>query len=104
VDIQPTRGLNKTTGSEKVGADVQRERHNEQMAEIMRPIFGENPEQRATRHRRSSLRPEDRRQCDRLDRDIAAAESEEAKTTNVERSPVQAKLLRLRKMHKGLKC
>lgn len=33
VDVEPTRGLNKSTGREQIGQDVRREKHNEQMAE-----------------------------------------------------------------------
>jgi hypothetical protein len=95
VDVTPTQGLNKSSGSERVGADVRRERHNETMAEVMRPLFAETAEQRAKRHRR---------QCDDLDRRISSAELEEGRTAQAERQTVQERLLGMRAQHRDLKC
>jgi hypothetical protein len=104
VDVTPTQGLNKSSGSERVGADVRRERHNETMAEVMRPLFAETAEQRAKRHRRASLAPDVRRQCDDLDRRISSAELEEGRTAQAERQTVQERLLGMRAQHRDLKC
>ena len=104
IDVEPTRGVDKATGSTRTGEDVQREKHNEQMAEALRPIFGEDAKQRATRHRRAALKPRDRAQCYRLDREIAGAEAAEAQATKAESSAVQANLLRLRKNYLSLQC
>ena len=89
IDVEPTRGVDKATGSTRTGEDVQREKHNEQ---------------RATRHRRAALKPRDRAQCYRLDREIAGAEAAEAQATKAESSAVQANLLRLRKNYLSLQC
>lgn len=40
VDVEPTRGLNKSTGRELSGADVSRERRRETFAEGVKPITG----------------------------------------------------------------
>jgi hypothetical protein len=104
VDVEPTRGVDKATGSTRVGADVQREKHNEQMAEALRPIFGEDSKQRATRHRRAALKPQDRAQCYRLDREITNAEAADVQATKAEPSAAQANLLRLRRNYSSLRC
>ena len=104
IDVEPTRGLNKTSGSTRVGTDVRNERHSEQIAEIYRPVFGENAEQRALRHRRAKLAPGARLQCDRLDREIPAVEKTEGQATRSELLAIQNRLLRLRRQHRDLGC
>lgn len=104
VDVEPTRGLNKGSGSEKVGADVRQERQNEQMAEALRPVFGETAEERAKRHRRAALKPQDRAQCSKLENEMSAAEQAELRATRAELSAVQKGLLVLRQKYKKLQC
>jgi hypothetical protein len=56
VDVEPTRGLNRSTGKERVGADVQRERFHEGMAEALSPITGgKDAKQLSTDARRFKL-------------------------------------------------
>ncbi len=104
VDVEPTRGLNKSTGTEKVGSDVRRERQNEQMAEALKPIFGETEPERAKRHARAKLSPPDRAACSDLDRDIPAAERQEAAASPATRNPTQVRLLDLRSQYRELRC
>jgi len=104
VDVEPTRGLNKSTGSERVGADVRKERQNEQMAEALKPIFNETPEQRAKRHHRATLKPDARQQCGRLDAQIAARERTEVGATGSELAAAQRLLLDLRTEYRSLQC
>lgn len=104
VDVEPTRGLNKSTGSEKVGADVRRERMDEAMAKAVEPIFGETVEQRAKRHRRASLPAKAKVYCNRLDAEIPAAEQEERQSGKEQLPRIQSKLLKLRQQYKELKC
>jgi hypothetical protein len=104
VDVTPTQGLDKSSGTERVGTDVQQERHNEAMAEALRPLFAETAEQRAKRHHRASLAPHVRQQCEALDRGILSAEMEEGRTAQAEQQTVQGRLLRMRTQHRKLKC
>lgn len=104
VDVQPTRGLNKMSGTERIGADVRQERHDEAMAEALHPIFGETAEQRATRHRRAKLPQEARVQCGKLDGLISTAENEERRAAQASRQEVQKRLFGLRGQYKELKC
>ena len=104
VDVEPTRGLNKSTDSERVGADVRSERHDEQMAEALKPIFNETPQQRAKRHRRAKLKPDARQQCGRLDEQIATFESKEAGAVGSELATTQRQLLDLRSQYRSLQC
>jgi len=104
VDVEPTRGLNKSTGSERVGADVRTERHNEQVAEALKPIFNETPEQRAKRHRRAKLKPDARQQCARLDEQIVALEGKEAGAAGSGLASAQRQLLDLRTEYRSLQC
>ena len=104
VDVEPTRGLDSSSGTRRAGADVRREKQNEQMAEAMRPIFNESPEQRATRHRRAKLTPDAQRTCQRLDSEIPKAERQERQGSEASRADAQTELLRMRTQFRQLKC
>jgi hypothetical protein len=104
VDVQPTRGMNKATGKELSGADVRRERHNEVMADALRPIINEDATQRETRHRRARLSPKAQAECSKLDGSIQQQEVNERTASVQERAGVQADLLRLRMRHRELGC
>jgi len=104
VDVEPTRGLNKSTGSERIGADVRKERQNEQMAAALRPIFNETPQQRSRRHHRAKLQPDVRQRCGRLDGQIAALESKEPMAAGSNLVATQQQLLDLRTEYRGLRC
>jgi hypothetical protein len=104
VDVEPTRGMNKSSGTERVGADVRTERTNEAVANALRLVFNESAEQRAKRHRRAKLPPASQTQCRKLDDDIANAEAREKAAPQSERAEVQKGLYALRLQHSQLKC
>ena len=54
IEVEPTRGLNKSTGTEEVGKDVRQELQNEQIAEALKPVFGETAQERTKRHTRAN--------------------------------------------------
>jgi hypothetical protein len=47
------------------------------MADAMRPLLNETPEQRAVRHKRFKLEPSAKMECARLDAQIPRLEAEE---------------------------
>ena len=55
IDVEPTRGANKSTGKELTGPDVRREHQREGLAEAVRPITGLDAKQFDTRARRTKL-------------------------------------------------
>jgi hypothetical protein len=48
LEVEPTRGVSKLSGSERIGSDVSRERWREGLAEAVRPITGMDAKQFAT--------------------------------------------------------
>ncbi|WP_428505665.1 hypothetical protein [Roseateles sp.] len=112
VELEPTRGLNSSTagvspisGAPPLGADVQRERRREAMAEVLRPVTGMNAKQFDTTGRRlTQLSPEARQACERLDRAIPLAEEVEAGASKAELPAIQEQLLQLRKRFRELRC
>ena len=104
VDVEPTRGMNKSSGTERVGADVRNERTNEAIANALRPVFNESADQRAKRHRRAKLTPAVQAQCRGLDDAIANAEAREMAAPQSERAGAQKALYALRLQHGQLKC
>lgn len=97
VDVTPTRGMDKWTGEQRTGPDVNREKSNEQMANGLKPIFGETPEQRETRHRRARLTGSEKMECMQLDSEMRKAEGTNTETTD-------EALYQMRKRYRALKC
>jgi hypothetical protein len=104
VDLEPTRGLNKSTGTERLGQDVRREQWHESLGEAVKPLTGLTPEQFKLAVRRQPLAPQARSECYRLDRAIPDAEAAYRLASEVERGPARLRLLALRKRFKELQC
>lgn len=104
IEIEPTRGLNKSSGRELVGTDVLREKNREAFAEAIRPITGMDARQLEVQGRRLQLPPESRRECQRIDAESPNLEIQEKRTTGQSLMEVQARLFTLRKRFKELKC
>jgi len=112
VELEPTRGLNSSTagvspisGAPPLGADVQRERRREAMAEALRPLTGMNAKQFDTSGRRlTQLSPEARQACERLDRAIPVAEEAEAGAGKAALPAAQEQVLQLRRKFRALRC
>jgi hypothetical protein len=103
VDVEPTRGMNKSTGKELVGKDVRRERFEEGMGEALKPLTGMDAKQKAIFDHRLKLAPEARRECSSLDRILAAREAEETTEQQAERAAAQ-RLLEARVRFHALQC
>ena len=104
IDVEPTRGLNKSTGKEQVGRDIQRERQTEQFAEAIKPITGLTPPQLEAARRRGRLVHEVKAECDRLDPEVANSEVAERSSSGESKTGIQAKLFALRKRQRELGC
>ena len=104
IDVEPTRGFNKDTGKELIGADVRREVYREQMAEALYPLTGMNAKQLDTYGRRMKLTSDAQRQCRQLDVDLPTAENEEKRIAKADRAPIQARVYALRQDFRKLGC
>lgn len=104
VDLQPTRGLNKSSGKEVVGADVRHERNREQVAEAIRPLTGKSNQEFETYGRRMKLTASARSECASLDSSIPRAEAEERTSSDPERTAKQTRLFGLRSRYRQLAC
>jgi len=104
VEVEPTRGVSKLSGKERVGDDVRREVFREQVAEALRPIGGMNPRQHDTFAQRVRLSPEAQRECRQLDSQLPALEQIERQASGAELSAVQRRLFALRSRFRELGC
>ncbi len=104
IDIEPTRGFSNSTGRERVGTDVARENHRDQMAEIWKPMVNMTPNPWAVHERRHKLTPQERQECARLDSGIAQLEAKERSESAEGRPVVQQQLHLLRKRDRALRC
>lgn len=93
VDTTPTRGLDKSTGVVRKGADAWRDLHNEAMADAFKPLLNETPAQRESRHRRAKLTPNEFLECAMLDKRVADSPARD-----------RQELYNDRKRYRDLKC
>lgn len=104
IDVEPTRGLNKSSGHVRVGADVQYEQGREMIAEALRPLTGLDAKQLAVQGRRNKLSLENQKECRRLDGDISVSKRDEKASTRSDLKEVQMKLYQQRLQFKALGC
>ena len=104
LNIEPTRGMNKSTGIERVGKDVQHEKHREIFSEAIKPITGMTSAQNAVQVKRYSLSSAAQSECRQLDGKILQAEKFEQSALSTEKNDVQQNLLILRKRFRELYC
>lgn len=104
VDVEPTRGADKSTGKEQVGADVRREQQREGLAEALKPITGMNAKQFNVATNRTKLTADAQSQCRKLDAQIPVAEADEAKAVGPDRQDAQVRLLKLRQQFREMRC
>lgn len=104
VDVEPTRGLNKLSGRELVGADVRREQHRESFAQAIRPLTGLDAKQLDTQGRHMKLARPVQEDCRRLDGEIPVAQREEGLAERSALADAKARLLRLRQRFRELGC
>lgn len=105
VDVEPTRGMNKSSGSERTGTDVARERRREGIAEALRPATGMDAKQLDTLARRQRLASAVQAECRSLDRALPRAEAAERReSAAAPLQPSQRDLLTLRRRHLELGC
>lgn len=104
VDVEPTKGLNKSTGKELTGADVAREKRNELLADAVKPLTGLSPQQMEVRTRRIKLPGEAQAECGKLDRTIAQSEADERTSSGDAKTDIQRRLFEMRKRSRDLRC
>lgn len=104
VDVTPTRGMNKSTGVERVGADVNRERNRELMADALKPLTGMNRTQYEVHSRRYKLPAATQTECRNLDASIARLKTDEGTAKGPQLAEIQRQLLTQRTRFKSLSC
>lgn len=104
LNIVPTRGMNRLSGTARVGKDVQREMFSEQLGQAVRPLSGMNDAEYATFARRHQLSGAAQRECRQLEPAILALERAEQGAPGNAAPALLQELLVLRKRYKMLRC
>jgi hypothetical protein len=106
LEVEPTRGMDTSTGSRRRGADVRKELRDEQVADALKPLTGMNAKQLDQAGKRMKLEPKARAECARLDLAIPASERREkdASSDPAQRGVVQQRLLADRQRYRQLAC
>ena len=93
VDTTPTQGLDRTSGTSRKGSDVRRDETNKQLAEAMKPLFNETPDERKRRHHRAKLPEAERAECSALDPHVGGSPRDN-----------ESALLKVRQRYRELGC
>lgn len=108
LEVEPTRGMDSSSGRARTGADVQREKQRELLSDAVRPLAGPDVDgQRLDRlGRRMQLPAESQRACGALDRSIPALEQRAAQPTHIaeQRQAVAQELLAARQAFRAHRC
>jgi hypothetical protein len=104
IDVEPTRGVSKSAGQERIGHDVRREQHREMFAEAVKPLTGLDAKELDKRTRRMKLPPGVATECAALDRKIAETEAAERTSTRDALPATQKSLLQLRERYRSARC
>jgi hypothetical protein len=104
IDVEPTRGIDKTTGTTRKGADVRNEEFREAVAEAWKPLTGMSAKEFDVANRRLRLEPAARAECAQLDRRINVGEVDERAAAPAQRPTVQRQLWVDRQRHRRLGC
>lgn len=104
VETTPTQGLDKSSGTSRKGADVRASESNRAMADALRPIFRETPEQREKRHWRMKLLPEEKLECNALDLRLTTQATSIRTVDPGSKAQAEAELLKTRSRFRQLRC
>lgn len=104
LDVVPTRGADRLSGSRRTGSDVANEIRSEQFAQALKPLTGMSPSEFATASRRQRLDAASQGECRGLEAAIVALEHAERNAGAGIGDSTRKDLLSHRKRYKKLGC
>lgn len=104
VDVQPTHGPNKSSGTVLIGEDVNGDRRNEVIAEAIHPVSIMSPDARAVHQRRLNLSPASKPECALLDRRVQSLQRVERELTGRDKASAQKQLFESRTRAREIGC
>ncbi|MEM8511747.1 hypothetical protein RCH14_001047 [Massilia sp. MP_M2] len=105
LDVVPARGVDKLSGTSRVGVTVAREYQQENMARALKPLLGMNEQQYATAVRRHGLDAGAQRECRALEAAIVDNERiEHQGPARESREALAHDTLSLRQRYHELRC
>jgi len=105
LDVVPGRGVDRLSGTKRIGADVAREQRRDQMARALQPLTGMDEQQFTTATRRDKLGAQEQRECRTLE--SAILDNEEVERDVGARAlmeSLQQDTLSMRKRYRELRC
>lgn len=104
LDVLPTRGADRLSGSRRTGSDVANEIRSEQFAQALKPLTGMRPSQFATASRRQGLDAASQGECRGLEAAVVAFEQAERNAAAGARDSIRQDLFLLRTRYRKLGC
>lgn len=101
LDVVPTRGADRLSGSRRTGSDVANEIRSEQFAQALEPLTGMSPSQFATASRRHHMDAASQGECRQLEATILASEQVERRAGAGMMESIRQDLYSLRKRYKS---
>jgi hypothetical protein len=104
IEVEPTRGVSRLSGTQRIGSDVAREQWEEGLATALRPISGMDAKQYAVFGRRRQLPVSAQQECRQLDQALPVLEDEEKHAAQPALHNVQMRLFQMRRRFSNLHC
>ena len=104
INVEPTRGLDQTSGKKQSGNDIRNEHNREAFANALKPLTGLDDAHLQKRVRRNKLSLGDQTECKSLDERIPEAEAREKVTVAETLMAVKQELLAMRQHQRKLRC
>jgi len=104
LNVQPTRGLNKSTGKEVTGRDVMLEKNHEAFVNAVELLTGMDLNQFDEAKRRIYMTGKQKTECVQLDNDIVSAQSHEKVASKDALPGIQSNLVNMRTKYRGSGC
>lgn len=104
IDVEPTRGVSKLSGTQRIGSDVLREQQREGWAAAIRPLSGMDAKQYAVFERRYQLPASAQQECRQLDQTLPSLEAEEKQAVQPTLRDIQMRLFQMRRHFSDLHC
>lgn len=104
INVEPTRGLDQSSGKSRLGVDVRDEKNREAFAQALGPLTGMDAKQLQVRGRRNKLSSAAQADCKSLDDRVADSESREKVAGVRELGVVKEELFAMRQRQGKLRC
>jgi hypothetical protein len=104
INVTPTPGMDKKTGTSRKGVDVRRDEYDAEVANALKPLTGMTADQYRVHRHRFKLSPADKAECARLDNSLSGLKQRAATASTNDKAMAEVELYKARKRFNDLNC